>query len=76
MKTGEVMAALNCSRPTALKEMEAMRILGVCGITQDGYGEVGEPEKTITLTDGFKWFLSDECRALRGLPPAPKEEIK
>ncbi len=76
METGEVMAALNCSRPTALKEMEVMRILGVCDIIQNSRGEVGEPEKTIALTDGFRWFLSDECRALRGLPPAPKQEIK
>lgn len=73
METSEVMAALNCSRPTALKEMEVMRILAVCDITQNGYGQVGEPEKTITLTHGFKWFLSDECRALRGLPPAPQK---
>ncbi len=72
MKTGEVMAALNCSRPTALKEMEALKILGVCCITQDSDGFVGEPEKTIHLADGFEWFLSDECRAIRGLPPNPK----
>lgn len=68
MKTGEVMVALNCSRPTALKEMEALKILGVCYISQDSSGEVGEPEKTINLSEGFKWFLSDECKTIRGIP--------
>ena len=74
MKTGEVMSALNCSRPTAHKEMEVLKILGVCHLTQDSYGEVGEPEKTIHLGDKFRWFLSDECRAIRGLPPTPQQE--
>jgi len=67
MKTGEVMVALNCSRPTALKEMEKFKILGVCTVTQDSYGEVGEPEKTVCLADSFKWFLSDECKKIRGM---------
>lgn len=67
MKTGDVMVALNCSRPTALKEMEALKILGVCNISQDSYGDVGEPEKTINLSEGFKWFLSDECKIIRGI---------
>ena len=68
MKTGEVMVALNCSRPTALKEMEELKILGVCNISQDSCGDVGEPEKTINLSEGFKWFLSDECKTIRGIP--------
>lgn len=67
MKTGEVMMALNCSRPTALKEMEALKILGVCTINNDSHISVGEPEKTINLFEGFKWFLSDECKAIRGI---------
>ena len=74
MKTGEVMEALNCSRPTAHKEMEALKILGICYFTQDSYGEVGEPEKTINLTDNFKWFLSDECQTIRGIPLLPKQD--
>ena len=73
MKTGEVMTALNCSRPTALKEMEALKILGVCYIAQDSYGQVGEPEKTIYLSEDFKWFLSNECKAIRGIPLPPKQ---
>ncbi|MDO8557277.1 MAG: hypothetical protein Q7R98_02325 [Candidatus Jorgensenbacteria bacterium] len=67
MKTDHVMAVLNCSRPTAHKEMEALKILGVCTITQESYGQVGEPEKTIYLADDLGWFLSDECKKIRGM---------
>lgn len=75
MKTGEVMSALNCSRPTALKEMETLKILGVCHITQDSYGEIGEPEKTIHLADSFQWFLSDECKKIRGISLPSKRTL-
>ena len=75
MKTSEVEIALQCSKPTALKEMETLKILGVCLIIQDGYGEVGEPEKTIHLSEDFKWFLTDECRAIRVLPLITKPEV-
>ena len=71
MKTGEVMVALNCSRPTALKEMETFKILGVCTVTQDSFGEIGEPEKIMNLTESFKWFLSDECKKIRGMSIPP-----
>lgn len=73
MKTNEVMTALNCSRPTALKEMEALKILDICYITQDSYGEVGEPEKTLCLLKKFDWFLSDECKVIRGIPLPPTQ---
>ena len=73
MKTGEVMSALNCSRPTAHKEMEALKILGVCHIMQDSYGEVGEPEKILHLAEDFKWVLDDECKAIRGISLLPKQ---
>lgn len=74
MKTSEVEVALQCSKPTALKEMETLKILGVCSITQDSYGEVGEPEKTLHLADDFKWFLSDECKAIRNIPLPTKQD--
>ncbi len=67
MKTEAVMTALNCSRPTAHKEMEALKILGICYITQESDGMVGEPEKTVCLSDDFNWFLTEECRNIRGL---------
>lgn len=75
MKTSEVETALQCSKPTALKEMETLKILGVCHLIQDSDGGVGEPEKTIRLSDDFKWFLTDECRNIRELPIIPKPEV-
>jgi hypothetical protein len=73
MKTSDVEMALQCSKPTALKEMETLRILGVCYITQDSYGMAGEPEKTIHLFEAFKWFLTDECKSMRGIALPPKQ---
>ena len=69
MKTSDVESALKCSKPTALKEMEALKILDVCYITENSYGEVGEPEKEIHLTEDFKWFLSEECKTIRNILP-------
>lgn len=68
LKTGEVMSLLNCSRPTALKEMEMLKILDIGYLTQDSDGDVGEPEKILHLNKEFKWFLSDECKKIRGIP--------
>ncbi|HKZ39566.1 MAG TPA: hypothetical protein VJ044_01310, partial [Candidatus Hodarchaeales archaeon] len=68
MRTSEVEVALQCSKPTALKEMETLKILGVCY-----FREIGEPEKTLCLMDDFKWFLSDECKEIRGVPTPPRQ---
>jgi hypothetical protein len=77
MKTSEVETALLCSKPTALKEMETLKILGIATVSQESFGEVGEPEKEIKLAEDHKWFLSDECREMRGLPPAiPKKKVE
>ena len=73
MKTSEIEIALRCSKPTALKEMKALEILGICYIKQDSYGEVGEPEKTLHLTQNFKWFIGDECKKIRGVPLSPTQ---
>ena len=73
MKTSDVEAALRCSKPTALKEMETLKILGVCYINQDNHGEVGEPENILHLAKDFEWFLSDECKEIRGIPLPPKQ---
>ncbi len=67
MATKEVMEALNCSRPTALKEMEALKILKVCNLSANGLGSVGEPEKFISLTDEFSWIMSEKCKNIREL---------
>ncbi len=73
MKTSDVEKELNCSKPTALKEMEILWILGVCSMDKDTSGLAGGQEKKIHLSDEFKWLLSEECRSIRGLPPV---EIK
>ena len=67
LKTSAVAAIIKCSLPTALKEMEILNILGVCHISQDSDGSFGNPEKTLHLSDSFKWFLSDECKDIRDL---------
>lgn len=69
--TTEVEEVLRCSKPTALKEMETLKILGICNIRQESQGRVGEPEKIMKLNDSFAWFLSDECNQIRGLQPDP-----
>lgn len=57
--TGQVEKVLKVSKPTALHEMETMKILGIC--------EEYEPddittEKGIKLKEEFMWFCSEECR--------------
>lgn len=65
MKTNEVQKSLKCSKPTALKEMETLKILGVAEMEQESTGVVGEPESAIKLTADFEWFVSDECKDIR-----------
>ena len=73
MQTHEVEIALKCSKPTAHKEMETLKISGVCYLTQESRGVVGEPEKTLHLAKDFQWFLGDECKKLRGIPLPPQQ---
>jgi len=74
MRTGDVEVALQCSKPTALKEMETLKILGVCYINQDSYGEVGGQENILHLAKDFEWFLSDECKEIRDILLPPKQD--
>jgi len=68
LTTDQVVKALNCSKPTALKEMEALHILGVVTKT-DG---ISHCEAYIELAGRFAWVTSGECRELLGLKePAP-----
>lgn len=67
--TTEVEAVLNCSKPTALKEMETLKILGICTIRQESQGRVGEPEKIMKLDDSFAWFVGDDCKEIRNENP-------
>jgi len=72
MMTNEAMKALNCSRTTALKQMESLKILGLGYLVPDDSEKIGE-EKTLYLVDKFSWFLSDECKKIRGIPITDKE---
>lgn len=74
MNTGEVEKVLRQTKPTALKEMETLKLLDVCYTTQENYGEIGGVEKELHLTEDLKWFLSDECKKIRGMPLSPKQE--
>jgi hypothetical protein len=65
--TADVMAAFRCSRPTALKEMEKLIVLEVCSLGENAEALVGGQEKTIVLCNAFQWFLSDECKRIRGI---------
>ncbi len=67
MTTGEIQVALNCSPPTALKEMETMSILGVGYLSTAASDSAGRPEKTLHLAKSFTWFLSDSCWKIRGI---------
>ncbi|MEK7539608.1 MAG: bifunctional DNA primase/polymerase [Patescibacteria group bacterium] len=73
MSTTDIEKELTCSKTTALKEMEIFTILGVCSMSRSTEGLIGGQEKEITLSEEFKWLLSEECRSIRGLPPV---EIK
>lgn len=68
ISSSQVEVILNVSKPTALREMEILKILGLVNITQNSYGQVGGAEKEIHLLDKFQWFLSEECRTIRGIP--------
>lgn len=74
MTTTQVEYALNCSKPTALKEMEMLKLLGVCDLTVDynNHG-VGNDEKIVILTKDFMWFTSDECKKIRGIKIEPQQ---
>ena len=67
VSSADVEKILNCSKPTALLVMETLEILGV-GVSKEGSnGEVGRPEKILTLGEEFRWFITDECAEIRGI---------
>jgi len=35
-------------------------------MSQDSSGRVGGVERTVHLAEDFKWFLSNECKKIRG----------
>lgn len=73
LSTTQVKTLLNCSVPTAHKEMKTLKVLGLCQVIQECQGNVGEPEMVLKLKSKLEWFLSDECRGIRLLEPINKE---
>lgn len=65
MTTDEVEKALMCSKPTALDEMEKLKILGIARLEKNDYAKVGGQTKEIFLLEDFNWFLSEECKEIR-----------
>jgi hypothetical protein len=63
MSTSEIERELNTSKPTAIKEMKTLQILGVCTL-RESPGDHNE----VSLSEDFKWFLSDECLEIQGIP--------
>ncbi len=70
MTTTDIEQELNCAKGTAGREMETLKILKIARLSTVP-GNPGDPEKIITLTPDFEWFLSDECKAIRAVPPKP-----
>jgi hypothetical protein len=63
LKTSHVEKLLRCSKPTALKEMEALAVLGVADKTEAD-PDYGRPEHELRLAKKFEWFATDDCKAL------------
>ena len=64
LTTTKVEKLLNCTSPTARKEMEALSVLGVADKTFEvRKDEAGRPETQITLKKRFDWFISPDCKA-------------
>jgi hypothetical protein len=66
LSADDIESLMNVSNPTALAEMEKLKILGICTIVDLGRGEKGRPHRRLCLEDDLAWFLSDECRNLLG----------
>lgn len=71
MTTSQIEKRLDCSKPTALKEMRTLQALDVCTVKEIMSGQIGQPENQITLNGDFEWFFSDECRRIRGVEQIP-----
>jgi 5S rRNA maturation endonuclease (ribonuclease M5) len=71
LNTTDVEKLLDCSPPTARKEMDALSALGVADKSE--FSGV----TTITLTSEFQWFTSDECSSLmqRRLGYMPEDQL-
>lgn len=68
LSTNEIIAILNCSRPTALKRMEELALLEIVDTEGNMFDETencgGRPEQMIILKEKYAWFTSEECKEL------------
>jgi len=62
--TEDVIHGLNCSRPTALKQMEMFQHLNIVKEIVPTNFDVGRSEKTIKFTDQFMWFIGKRFKQL------------
>ncbi|MDO8463409.1 MAG: toprim domain-containing protein [bacterium] len=66
VSTEIVMDAINCSNPTALKEIETLHVLGIVNTEdQKTNNDAGRPMRIVTIKKEFEWFCSDEYGELR-----------
>lgn len=62
--------AIVCTTPTALKEIETLKILGLVDTQDDKLdGSPGRPMRIVTLRKEFGWFCLEECNGLRAHRP-------
>lgn len=64
LSTDKIIELINCSRPTAIKEMEVLKILGLVSLEDSDSNMIGRPSKIITLNKEHAWFMSEECKTL------------
>lgn len=62
--TEDVIHGLNCSRPTALKQMEMFQHLEIAEEVISDNLDVGRSEKVIKLTDRFSWLIGNRFKKL------------
>ena len=81
VSTDDIMRCLSVARPTALRTMTELNVIGL--VEEYEYKEQSDTQSTkhIRLRDGFKWFLSEDFKKLRdgfvpiGYKKANKEKI-
>lgn len=67
--TSLIEKSMGCSNPTALKEIDTFKILGIVDLEAVKSDGPGRPEKTVVIREDFAWFCSDECSAMRKMRP-------
>ncbi|WP_148686285.1 hypothetical protein [Candidatus Nitrosocosmicus hydrocola] len=75
LSTTQIETDLNVSRPTALRTMTELKVLGLVMMEMENENQYNSSQ-LIILKAEFKWFLSDEFNRLRdGFIPEKFEEV-